>query len=461
MAVLDEVQVADPEDVDRRHRLAALARRGDPLPAPARSAWRGGTSGRSSPRRRSTVPDDRVERDLLLAEVASRCARPSAATTSSNGSIGETSSARSAGGRPAARARAGAARLTKSPSAAVSGVPAVDCPALRGRFASSLARGQGGPGGGRSAIRLMWGHQGRPQGAPGTTFVALYRSIDTILPCPPRTPRPDPRRRASRPRSCGPTADDRFVERWVRERGLELTPGDRAIVARYLRRARGADLGRRGRARSLPTVVALVVARARAVLGFGTDGDSAPLGLRRDLRRLPRRRAVRRARLVRPGAAARAAASCRASSPHYLPRRALLAQRALADLRRAGPAHARACRFRRARPGRCLSRRRPCSRSPRARGVERWLVRRPQPFTSRRSWRPTTRSAPSRCARWPAPGCAAAAPRRGVSLGLRRPTSTPADGHGRRRPCFVLARCSRAGTSARAAGACGARAARA
>jgi len=35
VAVLHEVQVADAVDVDRRHRLPAPARGGDPLPAPA------------------------------------------------------------------------------------------------------------------------------------------------------------------------------------------------------------------------------------------------------------------------------------------------------------------------------------------------------------------------------------------------------------------------------------------
>ena len=33
VAVLDEVQLSDAIDVDRRHRLAALARRGDRLPS--------------------------------------------------------------------------------------------------------------------------------------------------------------------------------------------------------------------------------------------------------------------------------------------------------------------------------------------------------------------------------------------------------------------------------------------
>ena len=91
VAVADEVQVADPEDVDRRHRLAALARLGDPLPAPARA------------RRRAEVAvelaapavdgaDDRVERDHLLADVergSSRRARPRPRRT---GSMCETSS---------------------------------------------------------------------------------------------------------------------------------------------------------------------------------------------------------------------------------------------------------------------------------------------------------------------------------------------------------------------------------
>ena len=69
VAVLDEVQVADPVDVDRRHRLAAPARRGDPLPARAHV---GGGAEVAVELAAPAVDgaDDRVERDHLHAEVA-------------------------------------------------------------------------------------------------------------------------------------------------------------------------------------------------------------------------------------------------------------------------------------------------------------------------------------------------------------------------------------------------------
>ena len=70
VAVADEVHVADPVDVDRRHRLAAAHRLRDPLPAPlARGGRWGGSCGRT---RAGAVDraDDRVEGDRLQAQPA-------------------------------------------------------------------------------------------------------------------------------------------------------------------------------------------------------------------------------------------------------------------------------------------------------------------------------------------------------------------------------------------------------
>ena len=68
VAVLDEVQVADPVDVDRRHRLAAPAGGGDPLPARPHV---GGGAEVAVELAAAAVDgaDDRVERDQLDAEV--------------------------------------------------------------------------------------------------------------------------------------------------------------------------------------------------------------------------------------------------------------------------------------------------------------------------------------------------------------------------------------------------------
>ena len=76
VAVLDEVEVADPVDVDRRHRLAAAARLGDPLPALAR--LRGGAEVAVEIALAAVDgADDRLERDhpdaeVLLARAAER-----------------------------------------------------------------------------------------------------------------------------------------------------------------------------------------------------------------------------------------------------------------------------------------------------------------------------------------------------------------------------------------------------
>ena len=69
VAVLDEVQLADPIDADRRHRLAAAHRLGDPLPAAAHPA-RGGAEAAVELARAVDGADDRVERDRLQPEPA-------------------------------------------------------------------------------------------------------------------------------------------------------------------------------------------------------------------------------------------------------------------------------------------------------------------------------------------------------------------------------------------------------
>ena len=68
MAVLDEVQVADPVDVDRGHALAASLRRRDALPARAGTRCEVGRKRRSNSRPRSTVPTIESSGDQLLTE---------------------------------------------------------------------------------------------------------------------------------------------------------------------------------------------------------------------------------------------------------------------------------------------------------------------------------------------------------------------------------------------------------
>ena len=109
VAVLDEVQVADAVDVDRRHRLAAAAGGGDPLPAAADLVRRGPERAVELAGARSTVPT--IESSGIGCTPRSGwLARPSAATTSSNGSISRRRRARSAGAGRSWPARGGGAR---------------------------------------------------------------------------------------------------------------------------------------------------------------------------------------------------------------------------------------------------------------------------------------------------------------------------------------------------------------
>jgi hypothetical protein len=136
-------------------------------------------------------------------------------------------------------------------------------------------------------------------------------------------------------------SEERLVH-WAQERGFELTPENRPVVARYLRRARllptlGALVGV-----LLPAVVELIWHGELVILGFHSDGSGAPyagpfeayigylLGA-----------LCAEVSLARPRDPARRSASLvRRDLDSYQPRRLRLAQRA------------------------------------------RWIVRRPQPFTS-------------------------------------------------------------------------------
>lgn len=118
---------------------------------------------------------------------------------------------------------------------------------------------------------------------------------------------------------------------WAQARGLELTPDNRPVVARYLRRARvlpvcGALLGV-----LLPTLVELIWHGELVILGFHSDGSGAPyagpfeayigylLGA-----------LCAEVSLARPRDPARRSASLVPRElDGYLPRRLLLAQRAL------------------------------------------------------------------------------------------------------------------------------------
>src|SRR3954454_15545700 len=71
--------------------------------------------------------------------------------------------------------------------------------------------------------------------------------------------------------------DPALAARWAADRGLDLTAESRALVARYLRRARVYRTWGMVVAALAPSAVAYLAGGRVVVLGFGTDGDSAPL----------------------------------------------------------------------------------------------------------------------------------------------------------------------------------------
>lgn len=182
--------------------------------------------------------------------------------------------------------------------------------------------------------------------------------------------------------------DERAVERWAGDRDLELTSESRPMVRRYLRRAGlcrtwGGVLGA-----LVPTLVDYVVNGRVQVLGFGTDGTSAPLGFGSIFAGYLLGALVAEVATVRPIAGERRTASlARRELADYLPRRQIAAQRALTVAAALGIVATGLVSY----PGSTSAPSLPAVVAFAAgvlafgagvEAVERWLVRRPQPFTS-------------------------------------------------------------------------------
>ena len=125
-------------------------------------------------------------------------------------------------------------------------------------------------------------------------------------------------------------SEEKLVQ-WAQARSLELTPENRPVVARYLRRARVLPICGALVAVVLPTLVELILHGDLVILGFHSDGSGAPyagpfeayigylLGA-----------LCAEVSLARPRDPARRSASLVPRDlDSYLPRRLLLAQRAL------------------------------------------------------------------------------------------------------------------------------------
>jgi hypothetical protein len=183
-------------------------------------------------------------------------------------------------------------------------------------------------------------------------------------------------------------ADGGLAERWADERGLELTAASRPLVARYLRRARVLRTWGGVAGAILPSLIEFLWNGRVQVLGFGTDGNSAPLGFGTIFVGYLAGALYAEVSLARPAPGARRAAGL---SPRelvaYLPRWVIRAQRAAAAAAALGLAAAGVVPYAgdMSHPGSlslALGAAVILALGAGLEAIERWLIRRPQPFTS-------------------------------------------------------------------------------
>jgi hypothetical protein len=182
--------------------------------------------------------------------------------------------------------------------------------------------------------------------------------------------------------------DEGILEHWADDHGVELTPENRPMVRHYLRKARLLRTWGGVAGATLPSLIDLVVNGRVQVLGFGTDGESAPLGFGTIFVGYLAGALVAELSLVRPiGPARRAARLAPRTLADYLPYRFVLAQRALAVVAGLGLLAIAVVPY----PDSVSSPGLPSSIAMAAgvlafaagvEAVERWFVRRPQPFTN-------------------------------------------------------------------------------
>jgi hypothetical protein len=181
--------------------------------------------------------------------------------------------------------------------------------------------------------------------------------------------------------------DDRIAERWADQHGLELTAESRPLVRRHLRRSRlwrtwGGVLGA-----TLPTLIDYVLNGRVQVLGFGTDGQSAPLGFGSIFVGYLLGALGAELSFARPVATGRRAASLVPRElAAYLPRRLVVAQRVLAAVAALGVIAIGLVPYpdTATNPGTLalvLGAAGVLGFATGLEALERWLVRRPQPFT--------------------------------------------------------------------------------
>jgi len=177
--------------------------------------------------------------------------------------------------------------------------------------------------------------------------------------------------------------------RWAQARGLELTPDNRPVIARYLRRARWLPVLGALVAVILPTVVELIRSGELVILGFHTDGSGAPYaGPMQAYVGYLLGALCAELSLARPmGATRRTASLAPRELVDYLPRRLLVAQRGLGVAVGVGlvvtglvpyPSAATDIDWTAVAVGAAAF----GAFAVGLEALERWVVRRPQPFTS-------------------------------------------------------------------------------
>jgi hypothetical protein len=184
--------------------------------------------------------------------------------------------------------------------------------------------------------------------------------------------------------------DDKRLAEWARARGLGLTAENRPIVARYIRSARVLRTWGAVGGAFLPSVIELALTGRVQILGFGTDGSSAPyagpIGAYVGYLVGALYAEVSLARPVDP--ARRAASLVPRELADYLPHRLLRAQRTLAIGVVLGvivlgvvpydPRHAAEPTWLSLLTGAAMV----AAFAAGLEAIERWLVQRPQPFTT-------------------------------------------------------------------------------
>src|SRR4051794_31750313 len=178
------------------------------------------------------------------------------------------------------------------------------------------------------------------------------------------------------------------VEPWAPLHGLELTAESRPVVAAYLRRALVLRTWGGVAGAVLPSLADLVINGQVQVLGFGTDGESAPLAFGSIFVGYLLGALYAEVSFARPAPGDRRRASLAPRElAGYVPRRTILAQRSAAAGCALGAVAAALVPYADARsdPGAAsalLGAAAVLALGAGLEAVERWLVRRPQPFTT-------------------------------------------------------------------------------